>query len=380
MFSMLKIKRVQEPTTKIVGEVKRFDEREHGFNRALRGDFGPRVQQERQRFVAKYPLSGALADMTAHLIPTVDGELSPEKAPLPRDPEVITKHIKDLTRFLRADQVGICQIPSYAFYSFDKDGNEVNLDHHYAVVLLVDQDYNTFKSSTGYDFISNSQSFLSYSNSAFISCIIADYIRRLGYSARAHHARDYKVVVPPLLLWAGLGEMSRIGGIVINPFLGPRFKAAVVTTELPLVPDMPIDFGLQEFCRRCKKCAVECPSGSISSEDKVVYNGYEKWKENVDSCAKFRLMNKAGSGCGRCIKVCPWNKPDNWYYRISRWAAARSTLAQKMLIWMDDLLKYENADKRAKWWLDMEKVNGKIVVPEQEMENKGGQVKRGEEE
>ena len=73
-------------------------------------------------------------------------------------------------------------------------------------------------------------SFMSYSASGFIACILADYIRRLGYPARAHHARNYQIVLPPILLWAGLGEMSRIGDCVLHPFMGPRFKAAVVTT------------------------------------------------------------------------------------------------------------------------------------------------------
>jgi len=57
----------------------------------------------------------------------------------------------------------------------------------------------------------------------------------------------YDVNVPPVLLLSGLGEMSRIGDSVIHPFLGPRFKAAVVTTDLPLLPDKPIEIGVQDF-------------------------------------------------------------------------------------------------------------------------------------
>jgi hypothetical protein len=58
-----------------------------------------------------------------------------------------------------------------------------------------------------------------------------------------------------------LGEISRIGEIVVNSFLGPRFKAAMVTIDLPLVPDKPIDFGLQDFCSKCGKCARGAPQG-----------------------------------------------------------------------------------------------------------------------
>ena len=90
---------------------------------------------------------------------------------------------------------------------------------------------------------------------------------------------NYQVAVPPILLWAGIGEMSRMGDTVISPFLGPRFKAAMVTTDLPLEPDRPIDFGLQDFCNKCGKCAELCPSQSISYGDKVMTNGYEKWRD-----------------------------------------------------------------------------------------------------
>jgi epoxyqueuosine reductase QueG len=43
---------------------------------------------------------------------------------------------------------------------------------------------------------------------------------------------------------------------------------------MPLEADRPVDFGLQDFCRACKKCAVECPAQAISHDDeKTVYNG-----------------------------------------------------------------------------------------------------------
>ena len=363
-FPMHRLKRVEEPTTKIVGEIKRVDERECGFNRALRGDFGPNVAEERVRFASKYPLSAALGDMALHLAPKVDGTVNTERAPIPADPAILTRHIKELAYFLRADLVGICKVPTYAVYSYDKEGNQVHLTHKYAVVILIDQDYKTINASTGHDWISNSQSFLSYSTSALISCNMAAYIRKLGYTARAHHARDYQVLVPPLLLWAGMGEICRIGGIVLNPFLGPRYKASVVTTDLPLVPDKPVDFGLQDFCAVCKKCARVCPSGAISKGDKVIYNGYELWKEDTEKCTKYRVTNSHGSGSGTCIKVCPWNKPDTWYHRASVWAVERSVIASKLLLWMDDFMGYGKPMQKDKWWFDLEEINGKLYVPE----------------
>ncbi len=363
LYPMDKLKRVEKPTTKITDNVSRFDEREHGFARARRGDFGPVAQREVARFVSKFPLGASFTRMMAPLAQSVDGNIAREKAPLPGDPASMSRHIKQLGYFLRADIVGICALPQYAVYSRDKNGEEIKLAHKNAIVVVVDQNYETMLGSNGDDWISGSQSFIGYSNTALISCVMADYIRRLGYPARAHHAMNYQVVVPPLLLLAGIGEMSR-AGIVLNPFLGSRFKAAVVTTDLPLEPDKPVDFGLQEFCDKCLKCALECHARAIPSGGKVMYNGYETWHFNAEQCSKFRIINPHGSSCGRCIKVCPWNKPGGWTHDIIRWMVRKTPALDNFIVKMDDVWGYGRQDKRYKWWYDMEDVDGVLKIPE----------------
>jgi len=120
---MEKLKRVEQPTTRIAGNIQRVDERESGFNRAARGDFGPVAEKESRRFVMKEPVAAAQRDMIAHLGAIVDSEVASSKAPIPEDPEVLSHHIKSLGYFLRADIVGICRLPQYAVYSHDRDGN-----------------------------------------------------------------------------------------------------------------------------------------------------------------------------------------------------------------------------------------------------------------
>jgi reductive dehalogenase len=285
------------------------------------------------------------------------------KAPILEDPEALSRHIKQLGYFLRADIVGVCRLPRYAVYSHDLAGNSVELNHKNAILIVIDQDYETMLGSAGDDWISNSQSFIGYSTSAFIACIMANYIRKLGYPARAHHVFNYQVLVVPLLLWAGIGEMCR-AGIVLNPFLGTRFKAAVVTTDLPLEPDSPVDFGLQEFCRKCLKCADECHAGAIPDGDKVMLNGYENWRFDADRCSKYRVGNQGGSACGRCIKVCPWNKPEGWTHDVVRWMAKQAPFLDKLLVRMDKVWGYGRRDMRYKWWLDLEEVDGVMKAPD----------------
>jgi len=369
-FPVHKLTRVDRPTTVInEGKIQRVRERQAGFCKASAGDYGPKLQREFRRFVPKHPVSGALAWMRNNMRPFVDGMVAAHQAPVPNDPAVLARHIKETAYFLRADAAGVCELPQYAVYShkFDfmnPDAGEVpvELNHKYAIAVLIDQDYRTSHATSGSDWISNAMSMLSYSTSGFVAIILAEYIRRLGYPAKAHYAPFYDIVVPPILLLAGLGEMSRIGDSVIHPFLGPRFKAAVVTTDLPLLPDKPIDFGLQDFCSKCKKCARECPSGAISDGNKEMFNGYEKWPLDIKRCTGMRVGNQRGSGCGTCIKVCPWNKPYTPFHRTVGWAMRHSALARSLAIWGDDLLGYGKPDYSKKWWFDLEDVNGDGIL------------------
>jgi reductive dehalogenase len=369
-FPVHRLNRVDLPTTRInESEVQRVRERQAGFCKAAAGDYGPKLQKEFRRFVPKHPVSGALSWMRNNMRPFVDGMVAAHQAPIPNDPAVLSRHIKEAAYFLRADATGVCELPQYAVYShkFDfmnPDAGEipVELNHKYAIAVLIDQDYRTSHATSGSDWISNAMSMLSYSTSGFVAIILAEYIRRLGYPAKAHYAPFYDITVPPILLLAGLGEMSRIGDCVLHPFLGPRFKAAVVTTDMPLQPDKPIDFGLQDFCSKCKKCARECPSGAISDGGKEMFNGYEKWPVDIKKCTGMRVGNQRGSGCGTCVKVCPWNKPYTPFHRAVGWAMRHSALARSLAIWGDDFLGYGKPDYSQKWWLDLEDVNGDGIL------------------
>ena len=358
-YPMEKIKRVDRPTTRISNHVPRLPRRANFFARAAFGDLGPKPQQEIKRFVQKYPLSKAMGKAMRATWPLHEGEVAAEIAPLPDNPQDIADHIKATCYFFDADIVGICEIPDYAWYSHDKDGHPVEPRHKYAIVLLIDQGFETLEASSGDAWISGAQSYRAYLKGANIACAAANYIRELGYEARANTNNNSQVLHLPLALLAGLGELSRIGEVVLNPYLGPRFKTSVITTNLPLAVDKPIDFGLQDFCDKCRKCARECPCGAISFGDKVMFNGYELWKPDVEACARYRLTNPGGSACGRCMKMCPFNKQGLLQHRLALWLAIHVPASRKLLIWLDDALEYGKRNPIWKWWLDLEWRDGK---------------------
>ena len=201
--------------------------------------------------------------------------------------------------------MGLCAVPEWAWYLHDAGGNPLPAYHANALNLLVDQGHETMEGASGDDWISVAQSMRAY-----LRFSAAAHRRRADPAprrpARVHSALDGDVLQPPLLLLSGLGEVSRIGEVILNPYLGPRLSGSV-TTDMPMAYDKPIDFGLQRFCESCNKCARECPSGAITAGPKLMYNGYEIWKSDAEKRARHRITNAGGGMCGRGMKTCPWN-------------------------------------------------------------------------
>ncbi|MEQ8696239.1 MAG: reductive dehalogenase domain-containing protein, partial [Bauldia litoralis] len=308
-YPMEQVKRVDRPTTLIMDEeVPRVPKRAAFFERALQGDLGGKAQAERSRFSFKHPSSKSLLGVIRSMVPMQDGEVDTARKANWADPAANAKALKALSYHMGADLTGICEIPDYAWYSHGGDGFPIEPKHRYAVVMLIDQGYDTMEGASGDDWISGTQSMRGYLRGAEIAGIMGDVIRQEGYPARSQTNADSDVLHIPLILWAGLGEMSRIGELVLNPFVGPRFKSVVLTTDMPLEADKPIDFGLQYFCNNCLKCARECPCDAIPFGDKVMFNGYEIWKPDAERCTRYRLTNSKGAACGRCMKTCPLNK------------------------------------------------------------------------
>jgi hypothetical protein len=68
--------------------------------------------------------------------------------------------------------------------------------------------------------------------------VLANYIRILGHSARAHSATTCDVDLARLAVKAGLAQVA--GDQITHPWLNQRFGLAAVTTDMALAPDLPL--------------------------------------------------------------------------------------------------------------------------------------------
>lgn len=367
-YPMEQVKRIDRPTTLILDdEVPRVPKRAAFFERSLQGDLGEKSQRERARFSFKHPLGMSLLKVIRSMVPHQGGDVAEAADQTDySDPAANTKAIKALSYFLGSDLTGICEIPRYAWNSHKEDGTPIEMYHKYAVVMLIDQGYETMEGASGDDWMSGVQSMRGYLRGAEIAGIMGEMLRGHGFPARSQTNAASDVLHIPLILWAGLGEMSRIGELVLNPFVGPRFKSVVLTTDMPLEVDKPIDFGLQKFCSSCHKCDRECPCDAIPHGDKVMFNGYEIWKPDVERCTRYRLTNSKGSACGRCMKTCPLNKVIDLdgalVTRAASWLGVNAMFLKPLMVpiaaWMDDKLGNGMRNPLKKWWFDHEIIDG----------------------
>jgi reductive dehalogenase len=355
-FPVETLKRVDRPTTYIDEDrIPRVPKSSEFFLRAAFGDLGPAPQEASKDglSVTKAPLAAALrlALNTYSLLQR--GEANVDAVRTHEDPAVNADLVKATMHYLGADIAGISRAPPWVWYSHRQDGTEMPVSHPLAVSVMIDQGYETMEGASGDDWISSAQSMRTYMRAGLICGVVGHHLRQLGFSATAHSAADSDVIQTPLVLLAGLGEVSRIGDIILNPFLGPRLKTGILTTDLPMQTDRPIDFGLQKFCSSCNKCARECPSGAISAGPKVMFNGYEIWKADVEKCTRYRMTNLGGAMCGRCMKTCPWNLAELVREAPFRWAAMHLPRFAKWIARLDDWVGRGTINPVKKWWWDI---------------------------
>ncbi|MBN1165006.1 MAG: reductive dehalogenase [Candidatus Krumholzibacteriota bacterium] len=375
---------VRKPTYEIAGEIGRFDERDTVFAREalVEGsdeelDYHRRhperaeVDRRLARFILnKLEGSGELDPVAralyeSHFVPAaalalpdmVDGR--PGGFSAGWSPRTAALKVKAFARLIGADEVRIGPLRREWVYThkgsrpFFKEsyvnppffegipdhyqgtlyGDAIELNHQTAISMgfMQEKDMVATGSSRAVDFECGRV----YMQSVVSSVQLARFIRSLGYRARAHHLRNYLIMLVPVAVDSGMGELAR-AGYVVSRKMGANFRLSAVTTDMPLEYDEPVDIGIQDFCEKCKKCATNCPAGAITEGEKTVVRGINKWQINPEACLQY--WGKTGYTCAVCQAVCPWTKPRNYFHRFVATLAVNAPPLRRALVLGDDLV------------------------------------------
>ena len=356
---LLGVREVDSPTYEqyIIGPIEQFDRRKNAFQ-LVRPD-NPFGEEVRERFTARigYDSRGPLPyseleveDRISQSLTSAAGRLCREYHPHPlpvtppegrvevTDQVWMSRLIKKAALLFGAEVVRITKVDQRWVYQ------DVDIPHTYAIVIAVNH-LRSFN-DTAPSHLAGMAGGDAYSRLKFIATRLTDFICGLGYDAAYRETLGARpdILVVPSAIDAGIGEFAR-NGRVLSPELGINMRMKLVTTDLSLEVDKPISFGVHKFCMACENCATYCPANAIpfglpTDAPLGIYNnpGFRKWYVNAERCITFFSMNKKKwTNCGgRCISVCPWNKPLVPMHNMVRWIAIHSpAVVKKMLVWGD---------------------------------------------
>jgi ferredoxin len=241
----------------------------------------------------RHPRSTTARERWEALAKLRDGPVNPQQVPV-TDRSAQSEAIKRRARELGADDVGMTALrPEYIALGVD-------LPHENVIVVICHEDYG--RSVEGADAV-EVEAMETYAKCAEIATELARYIREdLGYEAVAHHNGLVQVQAIPIMHQIGFGELGKHGSL-IHPELGANFRPGSVTTNLPLAYDVPIEFGVQDYCLNCNLCVNNCPADAIPN-DFIITDGVRRWLTDIEKC--YSVSRFRTEYCHLCVDVCPY--------------------------------------------------------------------------
>jgi reductive dehalogenase len=292
------------------------------------------------------------------------GAVNPDQMEV-TDPRALARHIKRVAEFFGANVVGIAAVHPSMLYSGSRapddgtganeggagpkaDSTEMARKYPYAICLCTAWDYNMIQAHRHH--IGDHAYHFSQAKLQLVYANLSAYIRELGYEAVQN-----RVQAMPAALAAGIGELGRNGMLITEKFGARVHLGDPILTNMPLIPDKPLDIGVEDFCQVCRKCATTCPTNSISMEGKVVHNGVEKYKINWETCYRLRAyVMDFWEVCLTCVTVCPYTKPNTWWRTLAVESLKRSPFAVRPLVvrglkFLDDTFWGKVPRRRVRW-------------------------------
>jgi ferredoxin len=128
---------------------------------------------------------------------------------------------------------------------------------------------------------------------------LAEYIHGLGHRAQPQTFAGESIFIH-YGVQAGLGQLG-LNGQLLTPQAGSRVRLTLITTDLDLVHDEPVDYGIHPICDACRLCVRRCPPGAIPNR-RAEHRGVTKAKIKTERCLPVLIQ---AQGCAICMKVCP---------------------------------------------------------------------------
>jgi reductive dehalogenase len=337
---------VKRPTFSVKGPIGRSKSTDQIFVRAGHGEVDIDTRGVGPSSPPPHPLDRVMyapCMLRAHLWKIREPKPLKWKVEVP-DKAKMSAHIKETARYLGADLVGITRLHQEFVFENDRSGEPIDASNFtHAIIVAKAMDYDRIQTTPSWcDHVEVGKR---YQEEGVLTTTLAIYIAELGYRARASFAGADSVLYVPLAVYAGLGELSRIG-IMLTKQYGPRVRLGAVLTDLPLEIDHPIDLNVGSFCESCKKCATNCPTGAIAAKEKTEVKGVMKWKVNEVACYRYWRKDPMNwQDCIRCVAVCPWNKPNTSFHRGVAGIVSNYPSSHKAINFMDDLF-YGKKPKR----------------------------------
>jgi ferredoxin len=207
---------------------------------------------------------------------------------------------RSLDRFVDGgdcERVGVARLrPEWVFEHHETSYRNV-------IVLGVRHTYDLLKSAP--DQVAGAEVTRQYGRAAAVAKKVAGWLREQGWDAEPVTGPMVgKILLIPPALECGFGELGKHGSL-INPEFGSGFRLGAVLTDAPFATTPKREFGVDDFCSRCRVCENACPPYAIKPHKELV-RGVRKWYVDFDKCIPFFAET---SGCAICIAVCPWTRP-----------------------------------------------------------------------
>jgi epoxyqueuosine reductase len=396
------VREVDKPTVEIDWNMfQQFDYREvmfvRGFEKAMGATYIRWAQQVGRENVSRWLNQNkpgftlrdyALYQGTAaHAFPTASF-LGHRRSPTPGSlgvprwegtPEENSRMVRALMRILGANEVAFLELDENTekiFYTHDIDGKVIRIEHtlnadegedyriipkrcRWVIVYTVKMSYEMVRRLPSW--ASGATAYLGYAQGPFLQDRFQEIIRTLGYTCLGECRPNALGSSTGFGVMCGLGEMCRIEH-QITPERGISNRVFKMVTDLPLAPTKPINTGVMDFCRTCKKCAELCPANVISSATEPTWEipgpwkrpGVKSWFKADPRCISY--WRQTGTACGFCFAVCPLNRPQSSaYFNTMRSTIASTAAFNKTFRKIDDLLGWgARRDYESFWELDFQ--------------------------